>query len=99
MSSLTTNVLYSEVTAATALTTKDCTIIGIFWTSDPNVHSENDIAADDDFLLSDKNGNRIISKRAEFAGDDLGITPCMPLPVSGVTVTTMDGGVCYVWIK
>ena len=92
---LTGTVLYFDSTTAASVTGL-LKILGIFWTSDQG--SGLDIAADDDFLLSDANGNRIIGKRAEFAGDDLGIAPCQPLCVNGVTVTTMDGGNCYIWL-
>ena len=91
---LTGHVLYSD--AAAALTTKQCRVIGIFWIADQTENK--DIAADDDFLLSDGNGDRIIGKRASFIGDDLGVTYGPGLPCKGVTITTMDGGVCYVWI-
>ena len=70
-------------------------IRSIFWVSDEG--SGKDIAADDDFLLSDTGGNRIIGKRSEFAGDDFRDGPYTPgIPSDGFTVTTMDGGVCYV---
>ena len=87
--------LYADA-AADVLATGTKEILMIAWVSDQA--SGKDIAADDDFLLSDANGNRIIGKRAEVAGDDLGLVPCQPLPVNGITVTTMDGGVCYVWV-
>ena len=71
-------------------------IKGIFWTAD----SGSEIATDNDFLLSDSNGGIIIGKRAKAAGDDLGITLPKddPLIVDGIVVTTMDGGVCNVWL-
>ena len=70
-------------------------IRNIDWVSDEG--SGKDIAADDDFLLSDTGGNRIIGKRGEFAGDDFRDGPYTPGILSdGFTVTTMDGGVCYV---
>ena len=89
------SVLYFDsTTGASATGIKH--IIGIFWVEDQT--TDKDIAADDDFLLSDADGNRIIGKRAAGMGDDLAITPCRPLKVDGITVTTMDGGVCYVWL-
>lgn len=88
--------LYADATGV--LVTGTHYIKMIAWVSDQA--STKDIAADDDFLLSDADGNRIIGKRAEFAGDDLGITvPGNPMPVNGITVTTMDGGVVYVWVE
>lgn len=70
-------------------------IRSIKWVSDQG--SGKDIAADDDFLLSDKRANRIIGKRAEFAGDDFNDGIYNPgIPSDGFVVTTMDGGVCYI---
>ena len=91
----TTRVLYFDTTSGASVTGIH-KIIGVFWVSDQTAIK--DIAAYDDFLLSDSHGNRIIGKRAESVGDDLGITPCRPLKVDGITVTTMDGGVCYIWL-
>lgn len=86
--------LYADTTGT--LITGDQKVTMIAWVSDQA--SNKDIAADDDFLLSDTLGHRIIGKQAKFAGDDLCITPCKPLPVKGLSVTTMDGGVLYVWV-
>jgi len=59
--------------------------------------SGKDIAAADDFLLSDTRGNRIIGKRATSDGDDLNDGIYNPgIPSDGFIVTTMDGGVCYI---
>ena len=71
-------------------------IIGIFWVEDEA--GSIDIAADDDFILTDSDSNRIIGKRAAAAGDDLSITPCRPLVVDGIIVSAMDGGVVYIWL-
>ena len=87
--------LYFDSTTGASIT-GERKIIGVFWVEDQT--SAKDIAADDDFLLSDADGNRIVGKRAAGAGDDLAITPCRPLVVDGITVTTMDGGVCYIWL-
>ena len=71
-------------------------ILGIFWTSDEA--SAKDIAADDDLYITDKNDLKIISKRAESAGDDLGIVCSYPgLPVQGFKVKIMDGGTLTIW--
>ena len=88
---------YTDTAAAVLATTGQQRITMIAWVEDQT--SGKDIAADDDFLLSDSKGNRIIGKRAAFAGDDLGITPAVPLVVDGITVTTLDGGVVYVWVE
>ncbi len=69
----------------------------IAWVSDQA--SGSDIAADDDMLLSDSDGNRIIGKRASFAGDGLEM---WHFPehycVNGLTMTTIDGGLCYIFL-
>lgn len=85
--------MYTD-TAGQVITTDIIEVIAILWVSDQAAGK--DIATDDDFLLSDKNGQRIVGKRAKFAGDDL--APPLPKPfwANGLTVTTMDGGVCYV---
>lgn len=85
---------YSATTGT--LVTGVAHVIGIFWIAD-QVGGE-DIATDDNFLLSDTDGYRIIGKMASFIGDDLGVViPPPGLKVDGVVITTMDGGVCYVW--
>lgn len=73
-------------------------LLGWHWSNDQAAGK--DIAADDDFLISDTNGDRISGKRAIVAGDDL----LMPIShagitVNGLTVTTMDGGVFYCWTE
>jgi len=71
-------------------------IVGIYWTAD----AASEIATDNDFLVSDAAGNRIIGKRAKAAGDDLAITyDSNPLIVDGVVITTMDAGVAYIHFK
>ncbi len=93
---LTGNVLYSDVEGA-VLMTRMVRVIAIFWVADET--SGKDIATDDDFLLSSQTGMRIIGKRASFIGDDLGVVFGHPgVPFDGLTITTMDGGVCYVVI-
>jgi len=91
-----TNVKYFDTTSGASVT-GTLRIMAIFWTSDSGANL--DIAENDDFLLSDSNGHRIIGKRAEAAGDDLGIIFPKPLVVNGITVTTLDGGVCYVIVQ
>ena len=94
--SLYTNPIYLDATAASSRT-GNMVLMAVAWVSDSG--SGDDIAADDDFLLSDSMGNKIIGKRAEVAGDDLYITWPMGLPVDGITLTTLDGGVVYVYVK
>ena len=73
-------------------------LLGIFWTSDES--TGNDIAADDDFLLTDGDGLRIAGKRAESAGDDFGVVISYPgLPVKGIKVKKSDGGILTIWRK
>ena len=67
----------------------------IAWVSD--AAAGKDISADDDFLLSDSAGNRIVGMRAEAVGDTLRDGPYNPgIPSEGFTVTTLAGGVCYI---
>ena len=68
----------------------------IYWGSDQTAGA--DIAADDDVLFSDANGNRIWGKRAEFAGDGDYVPFPDGLQVNGLTVTTIDGGYFYVYL-
>jgi len=49
-------------------------------------------------LLSDAAGNRIIGKRAEAAGDGLEWHFPAGFSCEGMTMTTIDGGVCYIFI-
>lgn len=72
-------------------------VLGWHWANDQA--SGKDIAADDDFLLSDANGIRLSGKRAIVAGDDLLVILPKAIPVNGLTVTAMDGGVLYVYIS
>ena len=70
-------------------------LLAIAWESD----SASQIAGDDDILLSDADGNEIFGKRAAFAGDGV---PMYHFPenyrTNGLVMTTIDGGVCYVYI-
>lgn len=91
------NPLYFDATSGASVTGEFMRILAVTWVSDGG--ADLDIAADDDFLLSDSSGNKIAGKRAEAAGDDFGLVFGYPgFPVNGVTVTTMDGGVCYVYL-
>ena len=94
--SLYTNPIYLDATAASSRT-GDMVLMSVAWVSDAG--AGDDIAANDDFLLSDSMGNKIIGKRAEVDGDDLYISWPMGLPVKGTTLTTLDGGVVYIYVK
>lgn len=84
-----------DTAGATVLTTVKLTIQAIVWVS--NSVAGKDIAADDDFLLSDQNSRAVISKRAEGAGDGLEISFPRGIQVDGLILTTMAGGVCYIY--
>jgi len=91
-----TAVKYFDTTVSATIT-GTVRIIAIVWTSSEGAGL--DIAADDDFLLSDINGHKLAGKRAEAAGDDFGVVFPMGLAVDGIVLTTMDGGVCYVYVQ
>ena len=93
--SLNTNPIYIDSTTG-GTKAGQLHIKAIVWVSDEG--SNLDIAADDDLLINDSHGNRIIGKRAEFAGDDLYFDPPGGLAVNGITVATMDGGNCYIYL-
>ena len=80
---------------AGVLTTGQVTIKAIYWGGDQTATA--DIAAADDILFSDANGNRIWGKRAIADGDG----DYIPFPggklVDGITVTTIDGGYFYIY--
>ena len=92
--SLLANPYYGDT--AGVLTTEQVRIRAIYWGSDET--ATDDIAADDDVLFSDANGNRIWGKRAEFAGDGDYVPFPDGLMVNGITVTTIDGGYFYVYL-
>lgn len=58
-----------------------------------------DIAAADDFALTDGGSNPIIEKRAVAAGDDLLIVFPTPMEFNGLIVSELDGGACYIYQK
>ena len=87
------NVIYFNAAAQELLTIR-FRIKAIVWTSNEGVNL--DIAADDDMLLSDAAGNKIVGKRAEGAGDGLELALPGGLDVMGLIATTLDGGVLYV---
>ncbi len=67
----------------------------ICWESD----GASQIAGDADLLISDADGNEVYGKRAEFAGDG---TPMYHFPenykINGLVMTTIDSGVCYIYL-
>lgn len=92
--SLTTNPIYWDATASSEVTGK-LKIIGIAWVSDEG--SGDDIAVDDDLLITDSGGHRVIGKRAEAAGQGLEMSFPGGLAVNGIKLTVLDGGVVYVY--
>jgi len=94
---LTTNPIFCDTAGVLKLKAANVYLKAIAWVADQA--SGCDIAADDDMLLSDANGARIIGKRASYIGDGIemyhfpeGYQP------PGLTMTTIDGGVCYIFI-
>lgn len=87
-----------KFTAKDQVTTTPFLITAIAWVSDEG--SNLDIAADDDLLIADGSSTEIIySRRAEAVGDN----PILVIPdgisVNGISITTMDGGVVYIYGK
>lgn len=58
----------------------------------------NEIQDDEDILLSDSEGMEVIGKRASAAGDGLQFTFPEDYFCDGLTMTTIDGGVAYIYI-
>lgn len=85
------------IDTAEAVTTRSVTIQGIAWVG--NDTAGDDIAAEDDFELTDKNGLILFSKRAIAGGDDAFVSFPFGLTVSGITCTAIDGGVAYIYIR
>ena len=72
-----------------------CVIQAIFWVS--NSVAGKDIAADDDFVVTDSDDRVIVSKRAETSSDWGNFVWPQGKKVSGIKVTTMGGGICYIY--
>lgn len=89
------NPLVFDTVGATSAITSPLIIKGLFWVS--SSVAGKDIAALDELQIHDAvGGNLIISKRAEAAGDGLEII-FSPLMVAGFYLTTMAGGILYVY--
>ena len=89
------NPLY--VDSAAAVTTKIVTVQAIAWVG--NDTAGDDIAAADDFELTDVNGNILISKRAAYDGDDLFVTYPDGLICNGITCSAIDGGIAFIYVR
>lgn len=94
--SLVNNPLFIDTTSGAAVTGMKY-VIGIAWlgTEDTN----KDIAANDDFAITTTAGAIVVEKRAAAAGDDLVIMFPKAVPFDGLTVTKLDGGVCYIYME
>src|SRR5512133_957491 len=94
---LSTNPMFVDTAGVLKLKAQNPYIKAIAWLNDQA--SGCDIAANDDLLLSDADGNRIIGKRAIAAGDGIEMYhfPENYQP-NGLTMTTIDGGVCYIFV-
>ena len=92
---LTGNPLFVDTVAGAK--TGEMTLQLVVWTADET--GTKDIAADDDFKLTDAEGRFLCGKRATFAGDDGAWPLPLGLPVNGVIVSKLDGGVCTIYTK
>ena len=83
-------------TAADQETSSAFRIRAVAWTSDQAANK--DIAVDDDMLLEDGSGIRVIGKRAEAAG--VGVEMSFPgdgLTVMGMKAEDLDGGYLHIY--
>lgn len=91
--STSTNPIFCD-TVATLKSSRPVNLKAIAWVGD----ATSAIGADGDMLLSDVNGTRIIGKRAIAAGDGLEWFFPDNYVVDGLVMTTLDNGVCYIFI-
>jgi len=77
------------------LTTDKVRVQAIVWTGTEATNK--DIVANDDFALAEANLAVIIEKRAAVGGDDLCIPFPVPITFSGLNITKLDGGICYIY--
>ncbi len=90
-----TNPIYVD---ATGVITGDVTTIqGVLWVSDET--ASDDIAAADFFELTDKHGHILASKTAAYAGDDLYTPFPKGLVCDGITCSSIDGGICFIYLQ
>jgi hypothetical protein len=93
---LTMNPMFVDTAATLFPVGKPVYVKAIAWVSDQA--SGYDIAANDDLLVSDSAGNRVVGKRASFAGDGFEMYHFVEgYNTDGLVVTTIDGGVCYIY--
>jgi hypothetical protein len=88
------NPIYVDSTGV--ITTKQVKIDSILWVSDET--AGDDIAATDFFELADANGNILVSKRAEDAGDGLNRVFWGSFYTNGITCNSIDGGIAFIYI-
>ncbi len=90
------NPMFIDTAVAIFPASKQVSLKAVAWLADQVAGK--DIAIDDDLLISDANGGRIIGKRASSIGDGLEM---YHFPegyyCDGLTVTTIDGGVLYLF--
>ena len=79
-----------------AIATDIYSIKVILWEQDQATNQ--DIMANDSLLITDNNGMRITGKQAKGTGDGLELFFEYPLPVNGITVSILDGGVLYIYV-
>ncbi len=79
-----------------AVVTDTYSIKVILWEQDQATNQG--IMANDSLLITDNNGKRITGKQAKGTGDGLELFFEYPLPVNGITVSTLDGGVLYIYV-
>ena len=90
------NPLYVDTVAA--VQANELVIDAILWVNDET--AGDDIAAGDFFELTSTDGGVIIcSKTAIAAGDDMFISFPSGLKVLGVTCSSIDGGIAFVYVR
>lgn len=93
---LNVNPLFFDSTSGASVTGPQ-RVQAIVWTG--TEATNRDIAANEDFAVTDSMGNSIIEKRAIAAGDDLVLYFNPVKEFNGLTVSKLDGGVCYIYLE
>ena len=86
-----TNVL--TMNAASDAVTGLWNVNAVVWTSDPS----NKIYADASMLVSDADGDRIASFESSSIDSNFSLSLSAPIVVNGITATTLDTGVLYIY--
>ena len=82
-----------KCTAVNDVDTRTLKIMGILWVG------EDTFQITDSMVLVDNNGNIIYGKRAPSSIEQTNIMFPFLLPVNGIKVSTLDGGVLYIYHK